>query len=704
MKRNLVAIAGVIAVLGGLIQPAGAAQPSGGPDLAVSVVGPTSPLRGDSFTAVATVANRGPGAAADVSLATYIPEGLTLDSSTPAGGLTCSGGVDRELLCRLPALAAGDSASVELRLTRTASRENWLDVWVSSAEEDVNYENNYGGIMLEPDRSNAADIGVKVTSDAQPDVGQNFDYTAVVTNRGPERAHDVTYRMSLSELVTFVGVKSSDPADTCSLHEETYDAQGLEGGPYHYREVRCSLGSMDFAEQATITTTVTRNDPHELWGTAWVGTSSYDGNYENDYAEASTAGHPSVTSDLQTTMSHTGSTARVGDEFEYTLSVTNAGPAPAPDVFLSTYIPGELAIRSVTPSTGITSCEQDEYAGVNCQIASLAVGQTESVTVAVTRVRAREFWFGGSAYSPNSDPDYEDSYVEQAVAADTSTPADLSVRMNAPVDPAVGSNYDYTSTVTNNGPMAATSSTFQQSLPQGVTYVGATSSDPSDACELREESYADEKMIAPGEPTPADYVYREVRCELGTIAPGESTTITVTVTRNDEFQQWTDAWVATASYDPNYENDYSGSASNGKSPGGCASDAPVSSDEGIVIDCGYAGGAARDQVSYEATSKAEDPVIRLGRGGDTLDLRIPTSSKKHRKIEVLAGRGNDKVNVFLAPGAGNVTVILRGGRGRDYLSVVAPKPGENVRFRTLGGMGHDICEREVGERHRRSAC
>lgn len=706
MRRTFVAIAGVLAVLGTLAPPALAAQPAGGPDLTVSVVGPSStPLRGESFTAVATVTNQGSGAATEVTLATWIPDGLRLDSTTPTSPLTCSAGPDRELTCGLSALAPGASASVRLNLTRTASRETWIDAWTSSAEEDSNYENNYGGIAIAPDRTNAADVAVQVAKvTEQPDVGQNFDYTATVTNRGPERAHDVIFTMSLSERVTFVGVKSSDPTDECSLHEETYDGHDLEGGPYYYREVRCSLGTMEFAEQATITTTVTRNDPHELWGSAWVGTSSYDATYENDYAEASTAGHPSVTSDLQTTLTQTGSTARVGDEFEYTVSVTNTGPAPAPDVSLGTWIPAELAIRSVAPSAGITSCEQDQYAGVNCQITSLAVGQTESVTIAVTRVRAREFWFGGSAYSPNFDPDYEDSYVEQVVPADTSTPADLGVTLDAPLDPAVGSNYDYTATVKNNGPMAASGSTFAQSLPQGVTWVGTTSSDATDKCVLHEEMYLEEKRIAPGEPTPPDYVYREVRCELGTLAPGESTTITTTVTRDNEFQQWTDAWVATASYDPNFENDYAGSASDGKSPGGCASDAPVSSDEMTVIDCAYAGGSDRDQVSYEATSKAIDPVIRLGRGSDTLSLRIPTSSKKHRTIEVRAGRGNDSINVLLPPGAGNVTVVVRGGRGRDYIGIKAPNPGPNVRFKTFGGAGHDLCEREVGDRYRKSAC
>jgi uncharacterized repeat protein (TIGR01451 family) len=682
--------------------PIGGGSSGSGVDLAVSVLGPdNSPVRGATFPISLEVTNVGTETATDVSVNTYLSEALALDNYTAANpAVTCEVDEWGGLVCSLPSLASGASARIQLTLTRVMARETWLDTWAASSTDEGNYENNYGGIYLEPDRSNPADVEVTVSAPEQPEPGSEFDYTAVVTNRGPELARAVTFNQSISDAASYVSVTSSDPSDECTLFEESYDGEGIEGGAYTYREVRCTLGNMRFAEQTTITVTVVRDDPHELWSSAWVGTSSYDENYDNDYADASTAGHPSVTSDLGMTITGPDATPLVGDDATYTLTVTNTGPAPAGDVVADTWLPQELALRGITPSRGTDVCTQDQYQGISCTFGNLAVGETATVAIDVTRVRAREYWMGGSIWSTNYDPNYDNNYAEQEVGADKSVLADIGVKLNGPKDPPVGENFDYTATVTNHGPDAATLVSLVASVPDGTEFVSATSPDDSDVCTLFEETYEDEgKKTADGSFAP--YTYQEVRCELGTLVPAETGYVTITLNRTADYEIWESAWASTASYDENYDNDYDSSGSFGEPVPGCG--APID-DTGAVTDCYAKGGAASADRTYVASSAPGKRVMKTGKGNDKITVRVPTHSKKHRRIVVNAGRGRDVIKLLVAPGAGNVTVILKGGAGRDSIEVLAPKPGRGFKLRMIGGSGTDSCASAMGDRHRSRAC
>lgn len=700
----LVAVASVMASL--VIVPAVAAPASTGFDLAVTVSGPSQiPARGASFPVRITIRNTGSEPAAQAALGSYVSEALRWDSySSSDPGITCSEGEHQELRCQLPALAAGQSITIDLKFTRMMARETWVEAWISTTEPEQNFENNYGGIHIEADRSNPADVGVSMRFPEQPDPESSFDYVSKVINYGPQRARDVRFSQSLSERVSFVSVTSSDPDDRCSLHEESYDEEGLEGGPYYYREVRCELGEMAFASQSVITVTVVRTDPHELWSSGWVSTSSFDGNYDNDWVDASHHGHPSVTSDLAISLQRSKDFALVGEDFDYTLTVTNLGPVAAPNVSVEAWLPQELMLRSIVPADGGEACEQNEYQSIVCKVTSLAPGGSASFTLAVTRVRARAYWMGASAWSDNYDPDFENSYVEDQMRADKSTPADVGVTMRSPKDPPVGSDYDYQIDVTNHGPNPAGDVSLTVGIPEGTDFVSAGSSDPTDSCSLFEESYDDSEMKREGGDV-APWVYRELRCELGTMAPGKIETVTLTVTRTTEYEMWNSAWVASSTYDANFDNDYADSGSAGKRRPGCS--IADSTEGGSMVICDELAGGTGGRDSSGEASGSPSPrrkVFGGGPGDDSLILRLSGNPKRHRKIVLKGGRGSDTIKVSVAPGTGNVTLILRGGRGRDTLTVDAPVPGKRFKMRLFGGAGHDTCESLRGDRFTKRAC
>jgi len=704
--RRFVAVAGAFVLISALVAPAArGADPASppGPDLAVRMTGPTAtPSRGDVFKLTILGSNVGAETATEVSMVAFIPDDLEMVQqvvSDPA--MTCATGRWGQFECSVGSLAPGASASVTLTLLRSASRETWIDAWISSSENDANWENNSSGIYLEADRSNPADVRVQISAPPQPEVGERFTYASSIVNAGPEVARAVEFSQSISELADFVSVSSSDPTDSCSLFEETYDDEpGVEAeAPYTYREVRCELGSMQFAEETTITVDVIRRDPHELWSSAWVTTTSYDHNYDNDWADASTAGHPSITSDLIMNLTGPEGLPLVGDEFTYTLTVTNAGPAAAHDVMIDTWLPEQLALRAVTPTRDGDVCEQGNYQGITCTLGSLASGETSTVAIDVTRVGARRFWMGGSTWSSNYDPDWESNYAELEAGPDKSVIADLAVSMSGTQDPPVGSTFDHVVEVTNNGPDEAKSVSLNVSLPEGTEFISALSPDDTDVCTLFEETY-DEEGMKVSEDASTGYTYREVRCSLGSLVPAERATVTVTLSRTHDYEMWASAWASTASFDNDYENDWASIGSLGGSGGGCG---PAEDSEGGFIACDTAerGGSGE---SYAATSEPGKHVLKGGRGGDSITLRIPTHSKRHREIVVAGGRGRDKIKVFVAPGAGNVTLILKGGAGRDSIEVIARRPGKNFKLRMWGGAGNDSCSSLRGDRQRSRAC
>jgi hypothetical protein len=108
--------------------------------------------------------------------------------------------------------------------------------------------------------------------------------------------------------------------------------------------------------------------------------------------------------------------------------------------------------------------------------------------------------------------------------------------------------------------------------------------------------------------------------------------------------------------------------------------------------------------SYFASSKPGKRVMKTGKGNDNITIRVPRHSKKHRLIIVNAGRGRDTIELAVAPGAGNVTVILKGGAGRDSINVMAPRPGPRFKLRMWGGSGNDSCASAMGDRHHSRAC
>jgi uncharacterized repeat protein (TIGR01451 family) len=216
------------------------------------------------------------------------------------------------------------------------------------------------------------------------------------------------------------------------------------------------------------------------------------------------SGRPSA--DMQLSMTSAPNPATQGGQFDYTLTVTNAGPAPTTDVYLMDQLPGDVRLVQTAATQGVCSLEQ-QY--VRCALGTLDGGRNATVTITVTAVRAGTIYNTASVMGREYDP-YEGNNTATAtttVQSGGTWAADLSVANS--VDRATadaGENLTYTITVTNAGPAVAVGTHMADQLPEGAEFVSASPSQGS--CSSSNT---------------------DVVCELGDMASAATATVTVVV-------------------------------------------------------------------------------------------------------------------------------------------------------------------------------
>jgi uncharacterized repeat protein (TIGR01451 family) len=260
-------------------------------------------------------------------------------------------------------------------------------------------------------------------------------------------------------------------------------------------------------------------------------------------------GRPSA--DLQLANTSAPNPATQGANFDYTLTVTNAGPAPTTDVSLTDQLPNGVRLVQTNASQGVCSVAQ-QY--VRCALDTLEGGRTATVTITVRAVQAGGIYNTASVMGREYDP-YEgnNSSTSTTDVQSGQYGADLSV-LNTVDKPSAagGDNLTYTVTVTNHGPALAFGTHLTDQFSQGSQFVSASPSQGT--CS----------------PSSADVV-----CELGDLASGATATVTVVLRAPSSGTAVNTAYITSQMYDPNTGDNQasattevgSGSGAGGSAPG-----------------------------------------------------------------------------------------------------------------------------------------
>jgi len=420
-------------------------------------VDPADP--GDAVDYTLVVSNAGPANATNVTVTDTVPAGITVTGVSTGAG-SCSF-VGNDVTCTLGTLANGGTWTVVVHAAVDASNPG--GVFTDTASVDADQVDRIPGDDTDTEDTTVntiADLGIVKTDSADPlQPGDAFSYTLTVTNHGPADATGVHITDLVPAGLSVTGVNAVGPG-ACT-------ATG--------NDVDCTRASLVSGATWTIDVDVHTSaaDP----GTTYTNTASVAGDQADPLAtNDSDSEDTTVTAvaDLGVTKSDSVDPALPGQVVDYTITVTNAGPATATNVGLTDTVPAGLTVTGATVVVGSCSLSGND---VSCGRASLANGATWIVTVHTTVDGSNTggtFTDIAAVAADQTDPDAaNDTASEDTVV---SIAADLEIVKTDSADPLQpGDAFGYTLTVTNHGPADATAVHIADLVPSGLTVTGVTS-------------------------------------------------------------------------------------------------------------------------------------------------------------------------------------------------------------------------------------
>jgi uncharacterized repeat protein (TIGR01451 family) len=314
-------------------------------------------------------------------------------------------------------------------------------------------------------------------------VGSNLVYNVSVNNLGPATASSVRLTNALPSGVTFVSASATQ--GSCALQPEG---------------VVCELGTLAPSTTIVATVTVTPTVLGALTNSISVGASGLDLVPGNNSTRATTTAR--LTTDVLLAQAASTNIALVGQQVTYTLNLTNRGPNAATNVRLTDPVPANATFVSVANTAG--SCSN--VAGtVFCEFGSMAINGNARVTLVLEANASGSIANTATVVSDEIDANAANNSTTVITAVGLL--ADLGITTLPLADPvALGSPLTYTVTVTNLGPLSATSVVVTNGLPAGVNYVNASATQGT-----------------------CNNAGGTVVCNLGNLANGAQATVSLTV-------------------------------------------------------------------------------------------------------------------------------------------------------------------------------
>jgi uncharacterized repeat protein (TIGR01451 family) len=198
----------------------------------------------------------------------------------------------------------------------------------------------------------------------------------------------------------------------------------------------------------------------------------------------------------------------------YTMTVTNttsvafAGPA---GIVASGEMPSGVTIKGIR---GCTNLGGNQSTSFLCSMPNLAPGASETATFSLLASEPGDYQiaFGATGLQPIGGGAFQ-SVGDSATLAVTAEPGPTDIQVTGSSNngsPAVGSTFNYTFQVKNNGPLPAAGVTFDDPLPAAIV-LGSTLTVDNGTCA-------------------ADAAANSVHCDIGNLDVGQQSDITFSAT------------------------------------------------------------------------------------------------------------------------------------------------------------------------------
>ena len=407
-------------------------------DIAVSKTGPSSVAAGNNVNYTITVTNSGPNNAANVMVTDMTPAGL--------GFVANAGDCVTAFPCSLGTIAIGESRTITATLSVPSDYDTTTSISnvasASSDSTDPNMANNTATVVTPV--SNVADMSLTMTGPATVARGGTATYRISVRNNSPSLASNVQVSAATPAGLTFTSNSGACAnAFPCTL-------TGMGPGVTQVIDATFAV-PLDYAGQSPF-----------LFA-ANVTSDSSDTNPSNNASSFSTRIYD--VADLS--ISQAGPAAMLPNgNASYVVTVTNNGPARSSNVDVSNPTPAGLTVVSFTGACTASPC----ILGTMEPNESRTFTATFNVPAGYASNRISNIAYVSSATT--DDPDLNNNaYVAFTTVG---AGADISVISSAPATVVRGGRFDYTATVTNNGPYVASAANLSAAIPAGLVITGSS--------------------------------------------------------------------------------------------------------------------------------------------------------------------------------------------------------------------------------------
>ena len=273
---------------------------------------------------------------------------------------------------------------------------------------------NMQGVVFAQDNVPQADLSVTKSDNADPViVGEEFRYTVVVTNNGPDTAENVTL---------------SDSMPVGTTHLLPIISRGYCDSTPSF--IFCHVGTLDVGESATLTIRTTASVPGVITNSAHANSETDDPDTSNNGDSEDTTVN-ALQADLSVVKNDNADPVIVGEEFRYTVVVTNNGPDTAEGVTLSDSMPAGTTHLLPIISQGYCSSTPSF---IFCHVGTLDAGESATLTIRTTASALGVITNSAHANSETDDPDTSNNGDSEDTTVGDTTPPDTAID-SGPVNP-----------------------------------------------------------------------------------------------------------------------------------------------------------------------------------------------------------------------------------------------------------------------------
>ncbi|MCA9242812.1 MAG: DUF11 domain-containing protein [Phycisphaerales bacterium] len=415
-------------------------------DVRISKSGPTLANRGEQIVFTLTSHNNGPAVATNVAVTDVLPSNVSFVMSD--GAYNSATGV-----WTIGTLAV--NADATLHITVTVDDDATSDIQNTATIEGAEFDPALGNnTAMWTVGLRSANLSVTKSANPSPALaGAALTYTIMIHNAGPQAATNVVVRDTLPTGVTY-----NDAGSTTSCGE----------GPAGV--VECAIGTIGVGGNATVTiaTVVDADRTAPLVNDVLVSSDIFDPNESDNAFRLTTP----VSRETHFTVEKTATgTAVGGGQLDYTIHMTNNGPANATHVVMTDELPQGLTL---VPGSLDPNCAEGPSNVVRCNIGSLNVGQMATRTFSVSiDPNARGLLVNEACVTADelAEPACDDARTTIGGSAD------LSIVKTDDQDPVTAlTPLIYFLDVTNAGPSVARNVVVDDYMPAGTSFNAGESS------------------------------------------------------------------------------------------------------------------------------------------------------------------------------------------------------------------------------------